>query len=243
MKASFKPLDLDDCTLHPSRIDIWQYPLDIDYPFANDLLSSEETLRANRYLFSHHRQRFIAAHTALRLILSRYCQIPAHQLVFDQGLHGKPFLINAPALQFNLSHSRNTALLAVGYNHPMGIDLEFFTDRPYQGIADNLFSPIENQSFKNTHPRLKALAFFHVWAQKEALIKACGLGLQYPTQQFNVMPLATSHQTILDTLHHQTWQMATFHPHIGCYAALCYHLAINEIRYLVLPPNYCGLSV
>jgi 4'-phosphopantetheinyl transferase len=87
----------------------------------------------------------------------------------------------------------------------------------------------------NQVPRLlQPLAFFHIWSQKEALIKACGLGLTYPTQQFSVPILPSTNQEIIDTLHKTTWQMISFMPEIACSAALCYHSAINQIRYLKL---------
>jgi 4'-phosphopantetheinyl transferase len=176
----------------------------------------------------------------LRLILSRYCRTPARQLIFDQTPHGKPLLINAPELQFNLSHSGDMALLAVGCDYPLGVDLEFFAARPYEGIGSHMFSVAENQALKAAPAGLRALAFFHMWAQKEALIKACGLGLSYPTQQFDVPALPSTNQPVFDSLHEKTWQMISFQPQVSCCAALCYNSAITEIRYRSIPAEDTG---
>lgn len=231
MKNTFNTLDLDDCILRPTRIDIWQYPLHTEFAQAKSLLNPDELKRAERYHFSRHQRRFTIARAMLRLILARYCSENARELVFDQNPQGKPLLVNEPRLHFNLSHSGDLALLAVGYDYPLGVDLEFFSARPYQGIGSHMFSDAENQALTALPRALKPLAFFHIWAQKEALIKACGLGLSYPTQQFDVPALPSTNHPVFDSLHEQTWQMVSFQPKMRCCAALCYHSKVTEIRY------------
>ena len=231
MKHTFLSFNPDHCTLDSTRIDIWQYPLKTLFPNAESLLNADELVRANRYHFERHRRRFIIARATLRLILSRYTNIPAQEILFGENEYGKPTLLNQPALQFNLSHSAELALLAIGQDHPLGIDLEFFADRPFEGIGSHMFSPVENQALQSAPSALKPLAFFHIWAQKEALIKACGMGLSYPTKEFDVPALPSTNQTVLDTKHKKTWQMVSFHPQVSCCAALCYNSNIKNIRY------------
>ena len=231
MKSTFKSLDPTNCTLKNTQVDIWQYPLHTTFAGATALLSEDERTRANRFHFARHQRRFSVAHAILRLILSRYLKIAPQELVFTYNLQGKPALLNDTSLQFNLSHSGELALLAVGKGHSVGVDLEFFSARPYEGIGESLFSPLENQTLNQLNPMLKPLAFFHIWAQKEALIKACGLGLTYPTQTFDVPTLPPTHQEIFDSLHEKNWKMASFMPTAACCAAVCYHPLIDEIRY------------
>ncbi len=234
MKDTFKTLNTNDCILQNTRIDIWQYPLDTDVLEPRSLLNQAELARAERYHFDRHRRRFTIARAMQRLILSRYGSVPARDLEFTQNKYGKPELLNTAGLQFNLSHSGDWALLAVGCDYPLGVDLEFFAARPYEGIGGHMFSPAENQALKHTRDALKPLAFFHIWAQKEALIKACGLGLSYPTKQFDVPALPSTNQRVFDSLHQKTWRMVTFQPLVTCCAALCYDAAVREIRYNVL---------
>lgn len=233
MKDTFNELYLTDCIIQDTRIDIWKYPLHTEFSTARSLLSKDELERADRYYFPRHQRRFTVARATLRLILAHYLQVSPKELVFTYTQHGKPQLLNS-SLQFNLSHSSELALLAIGKDYPLGIDLEFFSARPYEGIGSHLFSASENQALCQTNWRLKPLVFFHIWAQKEAFIKACGLGLSYPTKQFNVSSLPGAKQLITDTLHEKTWQMISFMPEVACSAALCYHPAIEEIRYLNL---------
>lgn len=224
----------DDCHLQRFRIDIWIFPLDKEPILANSLLNEEEQARANRFYFDRHRRRFTVARAMLRLILGRYLQQDASQLTFSYNEHGKPQLNHQQALEFNLSHSKDLALLAVGQQYPLGIDLEFFSARPYDGIAKNLFSEQELQTFLKLPMHLKPQVFFHIWAQKEAFIKACGLGLAYPTKLFDVPVFPPSNALVIDSVHNKEWLIRSFMPKATCSAALCHHPEIKEIRYLSL---------
>ncbi len=234
MRNTFKTFDLQHCVLNAKRIDIWQYPLHTVFTEARNLLNNDERIRADRYYFDRHRRRFTIARAMLRLILAHYINERPTQLIFSENKQGKPHLLNAPTLQFNLSHSGDLALLAIGEEFPLGIDLEFFAARPYEGIGSQMFSPKENNALSHLAPIVKPLSFFHVWAQKEALIKACGLGLSYPTTQFDVPSLPPTNQQVYDSLHQQEWHMVSFMPEVACCAALCHHLQIQDIRYLAL---------
>ncbi len=228
------PLSLNDCILKPEQIDIWCYPLTMENPNEALFLSPSEQTRARRFHFPRHQRRFINAHNILRLILARYINDTAVNLDFTEGKQGKPQLSNVPTLEFNLSHSGDTALLVVGQHYPIGIDLEYFSARTYYGIGKHSFSVKENQALISVPASLTALVFFNIWAQKEALIKACGLGLSYPTQQFDVPILSSDSSEIFDSLHQRTWLMKTFMPQVNCCAAVCYDPHIQNIRYAAL---------
>lgn len=218
-------------TLKKHEIDIWSFSLKGDCPIATAQLDLEEQQRADRFYFKHHQQRFRNAHGILRLILARYLDESPKALTFTKGKYGKPELCNDPALQFNLSHSGDHALLAVGLIHPLGIDLEQFSARPYLGIGEQLFSKRENLALRSADPRLTCLTFFNIWSQKEAFIKASGLGLTYPTDQFDVPILSSTPQIIPDNLHQRSWKILSFMPRIACSAALCYDPSIDIIHY------------
>lgn len=234
MKPIFKKPDHHEFVLAKTRVDIWQYPLHTEFSNAADLLSEDELTRAKRYHFPHHQRRFTVARAMLRRILAGYLSTSPAELVFSYNKHGKPELVNASSLQFNLSHSGDLAILAVGKKFPLGIDVEFFSARPYEGIGNHLFSASEQQGLFKVDDTLKPLAFFHIWAQKEAFIKACGLGLAYPTQSFDVPILPPANQCCIDTVHKQNWQLVSFMPKVACSAALCHHPIIKEIRYFTV---------
>lgn len=234
MMTGFHPLNTQNCILNDSRIDLWQFSLKQELNHAEQLLNSDELSRANRFYFNHHKRRFSTARGTLRIILARYLNEPPERLEFSYNAHGKPDVINNQKLQFNISHSGDLALLAVGKRFPMGIDIEYYSARPYEGIAKNLFSDSELTDFLKTPNPLKPAVFFHIWAQKEAFIKACGLGLSYPTKEFHVPTTIPTKQLVDDPLHNTTWQLRSFMPEVACCGALCLNPAIREIRHGII---------
>lgn len=224
----------DDYQLQNNRIDIWEFSLENLPPTARSFLNEVELTRADRYYFDRHKRRFTLARALLRLILGRYVQQDARQLSFSYNDYGKPRLDTAQKLEFNLSHSQDLALLALGKDFALGIDLEFFSARSYDGIAKSLFSPQELASFLPLPSYLKPQVFFHIWAQKEAFIKACGMGLSYPTTSFTVPSFSPSQERVADSIHQTTWQLYSFMPQPGCSAALCCHTGVSDIRYIRL---------
>jgi len=232
--TGFTPLNSEHCVLNESRIDLWQFSLEQELHAADQLLNSEEKARANRFYFDRHKRRFATSRAAVRIILARYLNVPPEQLEFIYNAQGKPSVINSQKLQFNLSHTEDTALLAVGKTFPLGVDIERYSARPYEGIAQHLFSEKELEDLVKAPPALKAALFFHVWAQKEAFIKACGLGLSYPTKEFTVPTTFPTKQLVEDNLHNTTWQLRSFMPKVACSGALSHHPTVREIRYGVI---------
>jgi 4'-phosphopantetheinyl transferase len=232
--TGFTPLNTQNCILNESRIDLWQFSLEHEVHNAEQLLNADERARGDRFYFSHHKRRFCTARATMRIILSRYLNTAPERLEFTFNAHGKPEVVNLQKLQFNISHSKDLAILAVGKSVPMGVDIEFYSGRPYEGIAKNLFSEQEYAEFIKVPAPLKAAVFFHVWSQKEAFIKACGLGLSYPTKDFTVPTSIPTKQLVHDPLHNNTWQLRSFMPQVACSGALCYHPTIREIRHGII---------
>jgi len=223
--------------LNQTHIDIWHYPLNTQPSWALSLLSNDERQRASQFYFDRHRRRFIVARSMMRVILSRYLNQQPNELLFHYNDYGKPGLNDSTQIQFNISHSQELAILAVGKTNPLGIDLEFYADRPYQGIGEHSFSAQENQQLKMTPLFMQPLVFFHIWSQKEAFIKACGMGLSYQTQSFTVPTLPPTNEAVFDARHQRYWQLQSFMPAIGCCAALCYDTAVQSITYHTLNEN------
>ena len=147
------------------EIHVWRVRLDRVTPLAP---TPEETERANRFATSALRRRYLRAHAALRDILQRHSAAP---LEFAAQERGKPYLASDPGLYFNLTHSRELALIGVTRVCPIGIDLERLRPlRDYAAIAARYFP---NDSAIPTTSR----DFFRHWTRFEALLKAHGAGL------------------------------------------------------------------
>lgn len=120
----------------------------------------------------------------VRKILSSYLNCPPDQIEFIIGDHGKPSIKNS-TLQFNVSDSGDYLLLGVTQNNPIGVDIEC-TKRnvDYLALAKRFFTAQEYDTIRNSADQ--QYAFFRCWTQKEAFIKATGMGLSYGLSNFNV---------------------------------------------------------
>jgi 4'-phosphopantetheinyl transferase len=170
------PLDLA-----PGEIHVWcailDRPPDEVARFAA-ILSEEERARAGRFVADSVRQQFQVARGLLRTLLGRYLDLNPRQVQFRLGSQGKPALANEPSLQFNLSHSYGVALLAVSRHGEIGVDVERL--RPFENdleLADRFFTPPEAIALRSLGAGQRQQAFFQVWTQKEAFLKAKGTGL------------------------------------------------------------------
>lgn len=162
-------------------VHVWRVPLDAGSPSVSDiiaLLSPEERDRMSRFRLDADRRRYGIAHAALRLLLGHYLGLDPHDLAFAAGAHGKPHLASAPAIEFNLSHSGDLALIAVSHNRPVGVDVESSARRTLDvpTLARRVLCPREHEWLSRVEERSRAHAFLRLWACKEAVSKAAGGG-------------------------------------------------------------------
>ncbi len=144
-----------------------------------DLLSLEERQRAEQLHLLEDRRRFLAGRLLLRTLLSRYTGIPPQDISLDRTASGKPYWRDPPLpLQFNLSHSRERVLVGLMWQARIGVDLEWIRPVPrWQRIARRYFSAAEQARLLACPPAERERVFLELWTQKEALLKAMGVGL------------------------------------------------------------------
>lgn len=129
-------------------------------------------------------QDYVSAHLLLRQTLSEFADIAPADWRFDKAVHGKPFTMQAP-LHFNLSHTRGMVAVAVSSSREVGIDIEkIVPHRADAIIARQMFAACEFALWQSARGPVEA--FFHIWTLKEAVMKATGLGMALPLQDFNV---------------------------------------------------------
>ncbi len=144
-----------------------------------DMLSPEECRRAERLQLPADRCRFLAGRLGLRSLLSRYSGIPPRAIPLDHTANGKPYWRDPPLpLQFNLSHSHEWILVGLTLQRRIGVDLERIRPVPrWQRIARCYFSAAEQARLWICPPAERERVFLELWTQKEALLKAMGVGL------------------------------------------------------------------
>src|SRR6185436_18685723 len=92
-----------------------------------------------------------------------------------------------PRLHFNLTNTRGLVACAVSVAHAeVGVDAEAL-DRSGEtvAIADRYFSTEEVRALRALPESAQRQRFFAYWTLKESYIKARGLGLRLPLDQFS----------------------------------------------------------
>ena len=144
-----------------------------------NILSTEEIARGNRFHQAAHIIRYKTAHATLRLLLSSSTASEPNVIRFARGHHHKPRLLDHPGspIEFNLSYSENKAMIGMANGQPVGIDIEWL-HRPLD-INDMLSACFSEREIafimspnEDMHRR-----FFTLWTRKEAVLKLTGEGI------------------------------------------------------------------
>jgi len=180
-------------TLTLGAVHVWLLDLDLSKEPIDDLaypLSPEEQQRASRFQFARDRNRYIAGRGQLRQLLALYLKIPATNVQFSYGPAGKPQLSKlhiASPIQFNLSHSENTALLGITSEAEIGIDIERIRKiNDSESVAKYSFATNEFERLMALPEIEQEAAFFRCWTRKEAFLKARGTGITENLHSFEV---------------------------------------------------------
>jgi 4'-phosphopantetheinyl transferase len=174
----------------PTGVDLWVIDLhdavaQSEWVQERHCLSPAEQDRAARFRRPQDRDQYQIAHTGLRLLLARYLGLLPGAVPFEINPEGKPQL--APPhdahLAFNLSHCDGQVLYAITAGTPVGVDVEFVKpNRDLNGMMRTIASPAEQAAYAALPEPDRRDAFYRLWVQKEAYIKARGDGLRYPLQ-------------------------------------------------------------
>ena len=174
MLAAAVPRPLSKGEIHVWRLDLaGGCPADLER-----VVSDGDLIRAGRFAFDRDRNRFLRAKYGLRRLLSAYAGMAPRELAIALDGHGKPHLDPALGLGFNLSHSGDHGLVAIGRTARIGVDIEEMSaPRNMRTLANRLFTADEVQSLMPLDASSLAVAFLTCWTRKEAYLKALGVGL------------------------------------------------------------------
>ena len=154
-----------------------------------DLLCPEERAQQQRFHFEKGRHEYLVTRALVRTVLSRYVNVDARTWRFQQNVYGKPQIAHplvALPLCFNLSHTNGLIVCLVALDKEIGVDVED-VERPGMMVqaAERFFSRSEVSALRALPKRAQRHRFFEYWTLKEAYIKARGMGLSLPLEQFS----------------------------------------------------------
>lgn len=169
---------------------VWLWSINLSAPLAPHQLASPsevEWARAWQFRFARDRHRYLCAHSAVRDLLARHIGCGINDLAFGCGEFGKPFLVSAPTLSFNLSHSNDHGLFAISQSGEIGVDIEVLHDLPdVLSLANVHFTQGERDELARVPADQRHRAFLTCWTRKEACLKALGVGLRLLPSSFEV---------------------------------------------------------
>jgi 4'-phosphopantetheinyl transferase len=166
--------------LKTNDVHVWQIDLSGEYKKCGsykEILSADEVQKVERFKSIQLRTRALAMRVQLRQLLSVYLKIDPALLEFKITEFGKPYIVDA-TLSFNVSHSNDSALVAISLGNKLGVDIEHwrYLDN-LEGLVERNFSESEKAQWKDVADTQREAIFFDIWTCKEAFIKATGRGL------------------------------------------------------------------
>ncbi|MCF6508269.1 4'-phosphopantetheinyl transferase superfamily protein [Blastococcus sp. MG754426] len=175
--------------LAPGSCQVWWIDTDEVHAGHDDLLDPDDVVRRGRLHRPADRRRTTAAWAVARLVLGGLAGLPPEALRIDRtclacgGGHGKPRLLGDVGLHVSVSHAGNRAVVAVGRDAPVGVDIEqvgAWADADLTDVARLVLAPEERAVLARQPAGTRAEVFTTYWTRKEAAVKATGAGLSAP---------------------------------------------------------------
>lgn len=188
----------------------------------------------------------------LRLLLGAYLGVPGKDVSILRDPRGKPFLDPAccsTPLSFSIARSDGRALIAVGRDAPVGVDLEPAGRAPGDALnlARRYFSAAEADALARLEGESLRRAFLHTWACKEAVVKASGRGIANQLCRFTVSIDPDAAPAVLDSQEGDAdqWTLLMVFPepdHLGAVAMHAPEVSVRAWRLLAPTTESAGAA-
>ena len=159
-----------------------------DITYLHRFLDPAERDFASRLKQRDTQKRYIASHALARDMMAELTGIEPDRLVYTVNENGSPaFKDTETGAHLPISISRTDGLVASAYcaDIDFGIDIErCLSANADRQLVHSMFSEPEQQIFRDLDGAEFKEAFFKIWTLKEAYVKAEGLGLSLPLNDF-----------------------------------------------------------
>lgn len=177
-------------------VSLWWAPVPLpadELPAALALLSPAEHQRASRYGPQALRDRYTSGRATLRRLLAAHLGLEPARVPIVRGPRGRPALTLDQAIDFNVTHTRNVAVFAIGHRPAaairIGVDVEHAgRSLGFDRLARKLLTGEERAALTALDEDSRRRRFLETWTCKEAMSKATGDGLSAPFSRFAVDP-------------------------------------------------------
>jgi 4'-phosphopantetheinyl transferase len=189
-RAQYRSFELSRAPEQVGRVALWRLRFDLSEEpdrSAQALLSDEERERLRGFRQRDDRVRFVACRATLRTLLAERLGSSPREVRVARGRHGKPELVGASALDFNLSHAHEIGLFALVEQGQVGVDVERVESLEIARlIAPHVLHEHECAELALHSAEPWEERVFRRWVLKEAALKACGVGLHVQPSSFKV---------------------------------------------------------
>jgi 4'-phosphopantetheinyl transferase len=183
-----------------SDVHVWHASVDRLSPVLERLywgLTTDERRKAMRFIDDQRREQYIVCRGLLRSLASNYLDCHPQEIAFAHNQFGKPYVPDAPWLEFNVSHSHDMVALAFSRDRSVGIDVQRMDAHELtREFANRVLSPNELADLRGLDDRQQRLAFARAWVVKEAYVKGVGCGLSQPFNELEVYFTADESPTL-----------------------------------------------
>jgi 4'-phosphopantetheinyl transferase len=222
-----------------NELHVWKLSLDAPTATleeAKRVLTQLELTRFERILAPADRMRRMTARLGLRVLLGSYLAIDPREVEVAYGAKGRPELVGGPNLSFNLSHTADLAVFAIGRGRAVGVDIEALARCPPSArlIARTLDAG-ELARVMRVGGRERTEAFLRYWTIKEAYAKALGVGLALDFRDVAVRGRAERPRLELAGGDGEQWRVRRLRPRQGIVGAVVadgepWRVRVRELR-------------
>jgi 4'-phosphopantetheinyl transferase len=149
-------------------------------------LSDAEKARTYSFGTEALRYRYVAGRGTLRWLLAGMLDVAPADVKIMRGVRGRPQLAGHSAVDFNVTHTGERALIGIGTGMRLGVDVER-RDRVINtaGVARKFMTPSERAALPQD-PDAARRDLLRLWTCKEAMSKATGDALSAPFARIDV---------------------------------------------------------
>jgi 4'-phosphopantetheinyl transferase len=204
--------------IQTGELHIWRYTVNEQDYIAEQtkpMLSVEETKKSKRFIREEHTVDYVCNHRFVRNVLAAYLNILPSEIKFNVTPLGKPYIENSN-LFFNVSHSKNKALLAISIDAEVGVDIEYMKDLQDAITFSNYSFSDEEKAMIFKDEEINKDVLFTFWTFKEAYIKATGTGLSV---DISIINLSDFYANEVHKFGNETWTLKRLQTKEGFKAA------------------------
>lgn len=160
-----------------TEVHLWFLDLLQSLDMDISILSDDEFDRLNTFKVSEQKDTYLKCRYVLRHLLALYLDQLPSSISLSYNSFGKPYLTDNPLhISFNISHCKHSAVIGITMGS-IGVDIECPTGQSLKEASSLFLNDYEMKALELSSDPERAL--YHVWTQKEAILKANGTGFSH----------------------------------------------------------------